>query len=116
PHRRVVRWTSKVVPLPDGDGRLDICRDITREAELTQALKQQSQRDPLTGLLNRRGGQEATAREVARVRREGKPLAVMLLDIDFFKRITDTRGHDVGDQVLQQVARAVEQTLRPYDI
>jgi two-component system cell cycle response regulator len=116
PRPRVVRWSSKVVPLPDGDGRLDICRDVTREAELTQALKQQSQRDPLTGLLNRRGGQEATTREVSRTRREGKPLAVMLLDIDYFKLINDTCGHDVGDQVLQQVARAVEQTLRPYDI
>jgi two-component system cell cycle response regulator len=116
PRRRVVRWTSKIVPLPDGDGRLDICRDVTREAELTEALKQQSQRDPLTGLLNRRGGQEATTREVARVRRERKPLAVMLLDIDYFKLVNDRHGHDVGDQVLRQVARAVEQALRPYDI
>jgi two-component system cell cycle response regulator len=116
PRRRIVRWSSKVIPLPDGDGRLDICQDVTREAELTQALKEQSQRDPLTGLLNRRGGQEAAAREVARARREGKPLAILLLDIDYFKLINDTCGHDVGDQVLQQVAKTVQDALRPYDV
>ena len=116
PVRRILRWSSKVVPLPGGDGRLDICRDVTREVDLTRALKEQADRDPLTGLLNRRGGEQAITRELARAHREGKPVALMLIDVDHFKRVNDSFGHDVGDLVLQAVARTVTGALRPYDI
>ena len=116
PARRVLRWRSRVVPLPEGDGRLDIYRDVTREADLTRALKEQAGHDPLTGLLNRRGGDEALVAELARAQREGKSLATMLVDIDHFKRVNDQHGHAVGDQVLQVVARALTASVRPYDI
>lgn len=116
PSRRTVRWTSKVVPLAEGVGRLKICRDITRETNLTRALKEQSQRDQLTGLLNRRGGLELASREIAHARRDGKPIAVIIIDIDHFKRVNDTFGHDVGDAVLQRVGQSLSATVRPYDV
>jgi two-component system, cell cycle response regulator len=116
PRRRVIRWTSKRVPLPDGDGRLDICQDVTREAELTRALKEQAVRDPLTGLLNRRGASEAILRELSRARRENRLIAVLLIDIDHFKKVNDSAGHAVGDRVLAAVAALIGGCLRPYDI
>ena len=116
PFRRIVRWTSKVVPLPDGDGRLDIYRDVTREVDLTSALKEQAERDPLTGLLNRRGGGHSVTRELARAKRDGRPITLMLADIDHFKVVNDSFGHEVGDLVLRSVAQTMTATLRPYDI
>ncbi len=71
--------------------------------------------DPLTGALNRRGMDEALEREVARnIRRDGK-LCVALLDIDNFKRLNDTFGHQVGDETLSHLAGVIRETLRPQD-
>ena len=73
-------------------------------------------RDDLTGLLNRRGLQEAhrPLRELAL--REGRDSALLLLDIDHFKRINDTHGHEVGDQVLSIIARRLQANVREYDL
>ena len=73
-----------------------------REAE--QTLQRIASTDPLTGLLNRRAGGELIEREIARSRRSHRPLAVILCDIDHFKRINDQHGHAGGDHVLQVVA------------
>lgn len=83
---------------------------------LRETLRQQSIREPLTGLFNRRYMQETLRRELARAERKGAPLAVVLLDLDHFKRFNDTFGHEAGDAVLVAVARALEQSVRVSDL
>lgn len=72
--------------------------------------------DPLTGLMNRHAVVEAGAREMARSLRHAYPLSVLLLDIDHFKRVNDTHGHDAGDAVLRAFAMAVLAALRRDDV
>ena len=72
--------------------------------------------DPLTGVPNRRAHDEAFAREWKRALRSGRPLGVLLIDIDFFKRLNDTLGHQAGDACLREVAQAMRGALhRPDD-
>jgi diguanylate cyclase (GGDEF)-like protein len=71
---------------------------------LQSKLSEQAIRDPLTGLYNRRYLDSTMEREVARCKREGHPLSLMLIDIDHFKRINDTYGHQAGDEVLKKLA------------
>ncbi|WP_226929509.1 GGDEF domain-containing protein [Janthinobacterium aquaticum] len=82
---------------------------------LQKLLEQRSNRDPLTAVLNRRGFAEVHAQENLRARRQGTPLAVMSLDLDFFKAINDRHGHAVGDQVLVDVAGVISSALRGSD-
>jgi len=84
--------------------------------QLREALLQQSIRDPLTGLYNRRHMQEALFRELGRSRRTESTMALMMIDVDHFKRFNDTHGHNAGDVVLQQVARTIEAQVRRGDI
>ena len=72
--------------------------------------------DGLTGLLNRRAFEEILARELNRANAGGRSLPVMMADIDFFKRVNDTLGHQAGDEVLRQVAATLHRTLRPADV
>jgi diguanylate cyclase len=74
-----------------------------------------SSRDALTGLANRRAFELALAREVDRVARAGEPALVLMIDIDHFKRVNDSWGHSVGDDVLRCVARALADCIRPMD-
>jgi diguanylate cyclase len=84
------------------------------QSELTQT-SEMVRHDPLTGALNRKGMDEAMEREVARMRRRDSPMCVAMLDIDNFKKINDTYGHDVGDQALVHLAQVVREALRPQD-
>ncbi len=88
-------------------------RRRTREAEA--ALYQAAHHDGLTGLPNRSLMQERLQRALARQAHGGETLAVMLIDIDRFKTINDSLGHQVGDRVLCEVARRLTQALRPDD-
>ena len=72
--------------------------------------------DPLTGLYNRRYAVPHTAKIAARARETGQPFAVMVLDLDRFKKINDTYGHSAGDIVLQEVARRLRSNLRSVDL
>jgi two-component system cell cycle response regulator len=72
--------------------------------------------DALTGLLNRRAFLDLIERERARSDRHAYPLSVLLLDVDHFKRVNDTRGHAAGDAVLQGVARVLEKVARRSDV
>ena len=78
-------------------------------------IRELSRTDALTGLNNRRSIMELLSKEVARTLRHGPPLAVVLLDLDHFKRVNDTWGHPTGDLVLQQAARALKATIRQCD-
>ncbi|NHC12351.1 GGDEF domain-containing protein [Motilibacter deserti] len=72
--------------------------------------------DALTGVANRRSFDEALERELSRASRSGAPFALALLDIDFFKRLNDTYGHQTGDVALQRVAAAVAGAVRGSDV
>ena len=74
-----------------------------------------SSRDVLTGLANRRHFESVLARELDRVARAGEPALLLLLDIDHFKQVNDTRGHAAGDLVIKAVADALQQCVRPMD-
>ncbi len=84
--------------------------------ELIDRLVDISSRDPLTGLANRRHFELALAREVDRVARSGESALLLVVDIDHFKRINDTYGHAVGDQVIRVVGEALAVTVRPMDL
>ncbi len=86
--------------------------------QLEQELEQVSElvhEDQLTGALNRRGLDEAFEREATRADRNASPLCVALLDIDNFKRLNDTLGHQAGDQALVHLTNVIRETLRPSD-
>ena len=82
----------------------------------TEELRQQAMRDPLTGLFNRRYLAETLPREIFRALREEEPLAVVMIDLDHFKRFNDQWGHEAGDAVLIGVAAALLDGLRVSDI
>ncbi|TBO31538.1 GGDEF domain-containing protein [Aquabacterium lacunae] len=74
-----------------------------------------SSRDALTGLANRRQFEVAISREIDRVARAGEPALLLVLDIDHFKKVNDTHGHAAGDLVIQSVAAALQDCVRPMD-
>jgi len=92
-----------------------IIHDISVERDLLQRLESLIITDPVTGLLNRRGFYQAVESALARVKRSGNQLAVLYLDLDGFKRINDSLGHDAGDELLRRVARQFKAGLRSYD-
>lgn len=83
---------------------------------LLQDSKERAMRDSLTGLLNHSSIQDALSRELARSEREREPLAVLMGDLDYFKRINDTYGHSVGDFVICEAARRIGEAARRYDL
>jgi diguanylate cyclase (GGDEF)-like protein len=88
---------------------------LQRSLMFTQ-LRSAARLDSKTGLLNAVTWEREAANEVARARRTGTPLAVMLLDLDLFKQVNDVYGHLVGDQMLRAVSDALRAHLRDYDI
>lgn len=112
------------------EGRLIVIRDISQRVEverqlreqiaaneeLQAQLREQSIRDALTGVFNRRYLEESLRRELANAQRKNEPLSLVMLDIDLFKNFNDTYGHAVGDKVLQALARTLNQNTRVGDI
>lgn len=79
-------------------------------------LQAMANTDPLTYLPNRRAFRAQLSREMAANHRDGSLLTVVIFDIDFFKRINDTHGHDIGDLVLRNLCHVLQQHLRPDDL
>ncbi len=90
--------------------------DYTERKQLELELTRQAHLDYLTGLYNRRHFMEQGEKELSRAIRYNTPLSVLMLDIDFFKNVNDTHGHQVGDIVLQELAKICRSTLRQVDI
>jgi diguanylate cyclase len=88
-------------------------KHVHSELERAQA---QAISDPLTGLPNRRALDGVLAREIARARRHKTALCVAVLDVDHFKRINDTHGHDIGDRALQHLAHTLKAAVRETDV
>jgi diguanylate cyclase (GGDEF)-like protein len=101
---------------PCDPAQLRLClRTGGRITRVQEEVRKQASQDGLTGLPNRATVRERLAREVARGTRDGGPVGVVMADIDHFKRVNDTYGHPAGDVVLREVARRMENALRPYD-
>lgn len=83
---------------------------------LRETLREQSVRDPLTGLYNRRYLEESLNRELVRARRRSVPVSVLALDIDHFKRFNDVYGHDTGDRVLRGLGNILQAQFRGSDV
>ncbi|MCZ2077090.1 MAG: diguanylate cyclase [Bryobacteraceae bacterium] len=83
--------------------------------EIRESLREQATRDSLTGLWNRHAILEILARELERTRREAKPVGLIMLDLDHFKRINDGYGHLTGDQVLRESSARMQMSVRAYD-
>lgn len=83
--------------------------------ELIDRLCELSLKDPLTGIFNRRHLNSVLARTIDMVARSGEPALLLMIDIDHFKKINDTYGHQSGDSVLQSVARTLGKCVRPMD-
>jgi diguanylate cyclase (GGDEF)-like protein/PAS domain S-box-containing protein len=78
-------------------------------------LEEQSLLDPLTGLTNRRGIERHIHSRLGEMKRYGNPFGLLFIDLDHFKQINDTHGHNVGDAVLRMVGRTLDRTRRPFD-
>ncbi len=130
----------RVTPLYDNKRRLQgnllVFRDITDQKQvekklryannrlqsqlieiglLQSQLREQAIRDPLTNLFNRRYLEETLQRELARAAREAYPVCVVMMDLDYFKRINDTYGHEAGDHVLRALANMLTEQSRRGD-
>jgi two-component system, cell cycle response regulator len=86
-----------------------------RNAWLLEQVQHLAATDSLTGLPNRETFQRSLSQEVARAARTGGEMSVLLLDLDHFKRINDTLGHQAGDAVLRSVAGVLDESCRPFD-
>lgn len=108
--------------LPTGELLLQT-KDITKQKilelhlnERTRCLTDLALTDELTRIANRRSFVASVQSEISRCERLNYKVALLLLDIDYFKSVNDSYGHQAGDDVLQQVARRISSTLREYDI
>lgn len=96
-------------------GFVEVFHDITEQKLREERLYQRATRDPLTGVFNRGHFTEVATQEIERARRFAEPLSVMMLDIDHFKKINDSYGHDVGDNAIIALARLCGRSIRKID-
>jgi len=90
--------------------------EAVQRIRLQSELRDQATRDPLTGVFNRRYFREAIELEVERSRRSGRPIGFLLIDVDRFKQINDTYGHQTGDIVLREVALFLKDQVRATEM
>ncbi|HKQ60300.1 MAG TPA: EAL domain-containing protein [Candidatus Polarisedimenticolaceae bacterium] len=111
----VVEAVVTRLPADDEPRRVALVRDITERKLQQRLVEHQANHDALTDLPNRYLLSRRVDEALAAGRRDGRPVAFLLLDLDRFKEINDTLGHPVGDVVLRQIARRLQQPLRPGD-
>lgn len=117
-HLRDLRLARARALVAQGNGEQTAPTDNTPTAYLQyliDGLCELSLRDPLTGLANRRHFRSVLEREIDRVARSGEAALLLMLDIDHFKEVNDTYGHQAGDMVLQAVAQTLTTCVRPMD-
>ncbi|MDP4302823.1 putative bifunctional diguanylate cyclase/phosphodiesterase [Leptothrix discophora] len=116
----LVHVSATISPMRDETGRIvgasKIARDITERIQAERTIWLQANVDTLTQLPNRRQFQERLKQELARARRSHKRVAVLFVDLDRFKEVNDTLGHQAGDALLQEAARRIQASVREIDI
>ncbi|MBI5781584.1 MAG: diguanylate cyclase [Rhodocyclales bacterium] len=122
-----VFWRRDALPVPvhvSASPRLENGRvmgavvafhDITEEVRLLEELRRLAAYDPLTGLANRGHLEQRLQEAQSAVQRSKRPAALLMFDLDYFKKVNDTYGHAVGDRMLQAFARVLRHNLRPTD-
>ncbi|EWH03000.1 sensor domain-containing diguanylate cyclase [Halomonas sp. BC04] len=112
-------WQS-ITAVKDADGKVrhyvSVFHNITERKQMEQTLTREASRDHLTGAANRRTFDRALITAVRLAEKEGGDFALMLFDIDHFKAVNDTHGHDVGDAVLTALTACVQRRLRKTDL
>jgi diguanylate cyclase (GGDEF)-like protein/PAS domain S-box-containing protein len=117
PEGRQLPVALSCAPLPEEQKAMVLSvLDMSVVRDLYSQLEQQAVTDSLTGLLNRRGFYQTVEGMLLRNEHAGKYLVVLYLDLDGFKHVNDSLGHDAGDQVLVWVAEQLKECLRPYDV
>ncbi len=112
------RWIEislSKVNLDAGDMFIGVARDITEKKKSEELIWQQANFDSLTGLANRHMFQYRLEQEIKKAHRAGLPLALMVLDLDRFKEVNDTLGHDMGDRLLKEAAQRLSSCVREAD-
>ncbi|HET7201306.1 MAG TPA: sensor domain-containing diguanylate cyclase [Burkholderiales bacterium] len=104
------------VPRQLGARQIETLRILGRQVMSQLELNLQAMRDPLTDLYNRRQLEESLHREILRARRLGATVGVMAIDVDHFKRVNDTLGHEIGDVALRGIAEELASCVREEDI
>ena len=112
-------WTGNRL-VADDDAQLlesfaELAAVALRNASVHADLAEAARTDALTGCMNHAALHETLRREMQRARRTGRPLSVVLVDLDDFKQVNENQGHLAGDEVLRRVGRALRQAVRPYD-
>lgn len=114
---KVIAWNSRRFLNDSGDiGSIAIGQDVTDRKRMERELEQLAERDPLTGLYNRRKMEALVRAELRRAQRHQRPLALLWIDIDHFKQINDQYGHLAGDEALRKVSERVRQHIRDIDL
>lgn len=98
------------------DYMVGMWQDITERKRIEEEISLMATTDALTAIANRRELNRQLDKEIERARRYGTPLALIMYDIDYFKRVNDTFGHDAGDRVLQTLTTLVQSNIRTVDI
>jgi diguanylate cyclase (GGDEF)-like protein len=118
--RQQMQQSCVVGPIRDGEGRVEsiflTVQDVTELVEQEQKLLQMNSRDGLTGVFNRRYLDHRLEVELERFRRYGRPLSVLIADVDHFKRVNDEHGHPCGDAVLAGIAEVLVRSVRKADV
>jgi len=118
-HGLAERWLEhQSYPITSGHyagGRIDIYRDLSDRIKLENELSHRATHDYLTGLLNRQQFEVLMEQEILRTTRYDTPLSLIMLDIDGFKHVNDTWGHDTGDRALKHLAKCLRGAIRSMD-
>lgn len=119
PHRDSRYLIIDAIPICDEEGELMIVietiQDITSRKKLEEELEKMASTDALTGVQNRHRFEEVILSEISRVKRYNGSMALIMFDLDYFKNINDTYGHNTGDTVLRQVADIIKNNIRETD-
>lgn len=110
------KTTSEQPLCPVGKSDCDLISEITVLRQRQEELSTQVRTDTLTGLANYHYFTLSISQEFERTQRSGQPTSLVMLDIDFFKKVNDTWGHEIGNQALVHIASLIVQTVRKLDI